>query len=395
MSVLLPPIKEDFGLSDGQLGILSGIFTLTYIVFGIPVARMADTLSRRKIIAWSVAIWSGMTALCGLTQNFIQLAIVRGFVGIGESGAVPPSHSIISDYFPASMRTKALAIFSVGMPIGLIFGFIFASWITEAYSWRVAFFSLGIPGLLLALAVYLCVEEPQRGQADGQKYLEQAEEKPSFKLTLKTLFSSPAYLHTAFATALYAVVWLGVVGWLPSYFVRSFDMPLSQVGFWLSLSLGLPMLIGMLCSGVLTDIMIKRSVRWYSWIPAIAILVSTPLFIIVFGTSNNLLSAVAVFFAFLIGIFQGPASLASVQGLAHVRMRAMAVAMFLLITNLIGGTVGPMFIGYLSDYFVVNYGKDSLRWALMFVSVFFGLWSSLHYALAGKTIKQEMETLDS
>lgn len=391
LSILMPSIKADLDLSDTQLGALGTAFTLSYVLLSIPFARAADRRKRTSLIALCVAIWSAMTAACGLAQNFIQLAIARVFVGVGEAGATPPSHSIISDYFPITMRARALSIFGLGGPVGIIFGFIVAGWLAQTQGWRVAFLAMGIPGLLLALCVFFIVREPERGGVDSAAKAQQAFESPSLMDTLRALLSSPAFRHFAFATGLYTTVYIGVVSWLPSYFIRSFNMEISQVGLWLALSIGLAQFIGMLCCGVLTDKLISLNVRWYSWIPALAMFVSTPLFLVVFGTDSAFISAVALAPAFLIGIFQGPASFAAVQAIAHVRMRAMAVALFLFIANLVGGMIGPLFTGWLSDLFAADYGDDSLRRALLIVSLLFGLWSGLHYFLAGRTITAEMD----
>lgn len=390
LSILMPSIKADLDLSDTQLGALGTAFTLSYVLLSIPVARLADRRRRTSIIAICVAIWSAMTAACGLAQNFVQLAIARVFVGVGEAGATPPSHSIISDYFPISMRARALSIFGLGGPAGIIFGFIVAGWLAQHHGWRTAFFAMGIPGLVLALGVFFVVREPKRGGVDAAEKAQQALEEPSLMETVRALLSSPAFCHFAFATGLYTVVYLGVVSWLPSYFIRSFDMNISQVGLVLALSIGGAQLVGMLCCGVLTDKLVVRNVRWYSWIPALAMFISTPLFLIVFGTDSALISAAALAPAFLIGIFQGPATFAAIQAIAHVRMRAMAVALFLFLANLVGGVIGPLFTGWLSDYFAADYGDDSLRRALLIVSLLFGLWSGLHYWLAGRTINAEM-----
>lgn len=395
LSVLLPSIKADLTLSDTQLGLIATAFTWSYVLFGIPFARIADRHSRKTLISISLAVWSAMTAACGFAQNFIQLAAARIFIGIGEAGATPPAHSLISDYFPKAVRTKALSIYGIGAPVGIMVGFTLASWLAETYDWRIAFFVLGVPGVIFAVLAYLMIKEPPRGSADSDARAAEAEETLSFWVCVKTLLSSPTYRHIAFATGLYTVVYIGVLSWLPSYFVRSFEISLTQVGLWLAMSLGISQLIGMLCAGVLTDILIKRSVRWYAWLPAAAMFISTPLFLIVFGTDNAILAAVALAPAFMIGIFQGPATFAAIQGISHLRMRAMAVALFLLIVNIIGGTIGPLFTGWLSDQFVASYGEDSLKWSLMLVSIVFGLWAGVHYALAGRTIEKEINARES
>lgn len=390
LSVLLPAIREDLGLSDTSLGAIGTAFTLSYVLMGLPLARLADRYSRKNIICAALTTWSVMTAACGVAQNFVQLAVARVLVGAGEAGATPPSHSLIADYFPLSKRGKAIAVFSVGAPIGLMIGFVVAGWITEHYSWRIAFLSLGLPGLLLALLVYTKLVEPDRGQSDEAEALAASDPLPSYAQSLRILLSSPAYRHLSIATGLYTVVYLGVVGWLPSYFVRSFDMAISEVGFWLAMSLGVSQLLGMLLSGGLTDRLVIRDVRWYGRIPALAMFLSTPLFVIVFFAESALVSTLALFPAFMIGVFQGPASLAAIQGLAHIRMRATAVAMFFLIVNIIGGTIGPLFTGWLSDQLVASFGDDSLRIALVIVSIVFGVWAGLHYALSCRSLAKEM-----
>lgn len=391
LGALLPSIKEDMALSDTQLGALSTAFTLSYVLLGVPFARLADTRSRKTIISVSLTIWSAMTVVCGLTQSFIQLAIARVFVGVGEAGATPPSHSLISDYFPTHMRARALSVFGCGAPVGLMIGFVLASWLAEEYSWRIAFFSLGVPGVIFAVAFYFIVREPRRGLSEDSNRSQEASEMPGFLLSFRTLLSSPTFRHLSFASGLYTVVYIGVVSWLPSYFTRSFDMPLTEVGFWLAISVGFPQLIGMLCCGILTDRMIKSGVRWYGLVPAIAMFGSAPLFLVVFGVSSPLIAALALFPAFFIGIFQGPASFAAIQGVSHVRMRATAVALFLLVANLVGGGLGPLLTGWLSDLITASFGEDSLKWSLMLVSVVFSVWAGLHYWLASRSIADEFK----
>lgn len=393
LGIVLPSIKDDWDLSDTALGGVGTAFTLSYVLLGIPFARLADRHSRKAIISISLAIWSAMTALCGVTQNVIQLAAARVLVGVGEAGALPPSHSIISDYFPPATRTRALAVFGIGAPVGLIIGFVFASWLVENYSWRIAFLALGIPGIVFAVACYFLIKEPPRGHSEmSQARAEEAKETPTFVDTLKTLTKSSAFIHLAIGTSLYTIVYIAIVTWLPSYFIRSFELELTQVGLWLALSVGVSQLIGMLCSGAITDALIQKSVRWYARIPAFAMFVSAPILAFVFVTENAVLATVILAPAFLISILQGPPTFAALQALTHVRMRAMAVAIFLLIVNLMGGLLGPILTGVLSDALVQQYGEDSLKWALMLITIVFGLWAGLHYALAGRTIEKEINS---
>ena len=410
LAVLLPAIKTDLQLSDTQIGFITGLaFTLFYVTMGIPIARLADRYNRKNIIAIALSFWSAMTALCGVAQNFVQLAVARVLVGVGEAGASPPSHSLIADLFPVEKRARALSVYSLGAPVGILVGFMLGGWITQLYGWRAALFTVGIPGILVALVVYRKLHEPERGAADGlaQKSeapprhagldpassapngLPQKIEMPPFWFSLKTLVASLTFRHLSVGTGLYTVVWLGVVQWLPSFFTRSFGLEIGEVGTWLAIILSVSQIIGMLLGGWLADRLGATDLRWYVWVPSLAILVSTPMFALTFLTQNPTVAFLSLFLPFMIGVMQGPPSFAVAQGLADVRMRAMAAALLLLITNLIGGGIGPQAVGIMSDYLAAGYQQDSLRYALLAVSLVFGLWSSLHYFLAGKTICRE------
>ena len=391
LAVLLPAIKADLQLSDTEIGFITGLaFTLFYATMGIPIARLADRYSRKNIIAIALSVWSAMTAVCGLAQNFAQLAVARIMVGVGEAGASPPSHSLIADLFPVEKRARALSVYSLGAPVGILVGFMLGGWITQLYGWRAALFTVGIPGILVALVVYRKLHEPERGAADG--LARRAEVQP-FWFSLKTLMASPTFRHLSVGTGLYTVVWLGVVQWLPSFFTRSFGLEIGEVGTWLAIILSVSQIIGMLLGGWLADRLGAADLRWYVWVPSLAILVSTPMFVLTFLTQNPTVAFLSLFLPFMIGVMQGPPSFAVAQGLADVRMRAMAAALLLLITNLIGGGIGPQAVGIMSDYLAAGYQQDSLRYALLAVSLVFGLWSSLHYFLAGKTIRREFMNL--
>ncbi len=389
IAVLLPSIKSDLDLSDTQIGFISGLaFTLFYATLGIPIARLADRFSRRKIIAIALAVWSFMTAACGLAQNFIQLAIARILVGVGEAGASPPSLSLISDCFPVASRARAISIFSLGAPVGILIGFSLGGWLTQHFSWRIALFSVGIPGILLSLLVYRYLYEPERGAADGIK--KPLDEVSIFE-ALKILLSSPAYRHLCIATGFYTVLWLGVVQWIPSYFIRSFDLEISKVGTLLAVILSSSQIIGMLLGGQLADRLGTRDLRWYVWIPSLAMFASTPIFAVTFLTTISTIAFVSLFFPFMIGVMQGPPSFAAVQGLADIRMRAMAAALFILIVNLIGGGIGPQAIGIVSDMIEPTYGADSLRYSLLIVSLIFGFLAGVHYYLSSRTFREEFK----
>lgn len=390
LAVLLPAIKADLDLSDTQIGFITGLaFTLFYATLGIPIARLADRSSRRAVIAVALAAWSMFTALCGLAQNFWQLAVSRVLVGVGEAGASPPSHSLIADLFPAGRRAAALGVFSLGAPAGILVGFSLGGWLSASYDWRLALFIVAVPGVLLSIVVWRRLPEPARGAADG--VVSSTDVLPLLP-TLRLLLANRTFLHVSLATGFYTVLWLGVVQWLPSFFTRSFGLGISEVGAWLAVTLSVSQGLGMLGGGWLADRMGHRDLRWYLWLPAGAIALSTPVLVITFTTADPLIAYASLFVPFMIGIVQGPTSFAVAQGVADLRMRATAAALLLLITNLIGGGIGPQAVGLLSDWLAPRFAEDSLRYALLSVALLFGAWSAFHYAWAARTVREDFKS---
>jgi MFS family permease len=228
LSILLQSIKLDLGLSDLQLGLLSGTaFGLFYATLGIPIARLADVFSRKVVMAVCLVIWSGMTALCGTAAGFGLLLAYRVGVGVGEAGGSPPAHSLISDFFPPERRATALGIFSLGVPLGILVGFLAGGWLDETLGWRKAFVVVGLPGLALAAVVALTLKEPLRGHSEG---LESDRPAPSADEVIRFLWSSHSFRHVAFGSALYAFVGYSIVTWAPSFLIRSHGMTTGEIG---------------------------------------------------------------------------------------------------------------------------------------------------------------------
>ena len=389
LAILLPAIKTDLDLSDTQIGFIAGFaFTIFYATLGIPIARLADKHSRPLIITIALAFWSLMTAACGMAQNFLQLAVARILVGVGEAGSNPPSYSLVADYFPANRRATALAIMSMGGPIGIFVGFSLGAWLSEAFSWRVALISVSLPGLLAAAYVYLRLEERPRGHADGVQI---SEEIPALRVVIRLLFSKPAFLHTCVAAGLYTLVLMAVIQWSPSFFTRSHQMSIGQVSTWLAPILGASQFIGIFCGGYLADRLGRRNLSWYAWLPGLAILCSTPLYLITFLSNDSDLALASLFLPLTMGIMQAAPSMAIAQGVADPRMRAMAAAILLLIVNFIGGGLGPQTVGILSDAWSESQGADSLRYALLVVILVAGFWSTIHYYFAGRSLASELK----
>jgi len=389
LSILLEPIKQDLGLSDSALGMLTGFaFALFYATLGIPIARFADRSNRRNLIAWALAIWSAMTAVSGLAQNFWHLLLARIGVGVGEAGCSPPAHSMLADYFPTENRATALGIYSLGIPFGILFGFIAGGWLNEFFGWRVAFFIVGVPGLLLAILVRFTLREPPRGMAEGRVA---DEEQPTIMETFRFLWSKRSFRHMAVGGGLTAFVGYGVITWVPSFLIRSYGMSTGDVGTYLGLILGIPGGIGIALGGYLADRYGARDTRWYLWIVSVALIASTPLFFGVYLSNTAFASLMFLILPILLGNFYQATTFSQTQGLVSLRMRSVAAAVLLFILNMIGLGAGPQAVGILSDILQPSYGDESLRYALLILSTV-QIWAAYHYYQAGKSLKDDLVT---
>ena len=389
LSILLEAIKLDLKLSDTQLGFLTGFaFALFYATLGIPIAKYADRGNRRNLISLAVAIWSLMTAFSGLALNFFQLLAARIGVGIGEAGCSPPAHSMIADYFPAEKRATALGVYSLGIPFGIMFGLFAGGWINEFFGWRLAFFVVGLPGLLIALLFRFTVKEPIRGAAEGRVV---SDDQPTVQETIKYLLKKKSFLHLAFGASLAAFVGYGLISWFPSFLQRSYGMQTGEIGTYLGLVLGIPGGIGIFFGGYIADYLGAKDSRWYLWTVAIAMLITAPLYASVYLGSTAYMAFFWLIFAVGIGNFYQATSFSQTQGIVEIRMRSVAAAILLFIINIIGLGLGPQFVGILSDYLRPTYGNESLRYSLLILSTL-KIWSAYHYYLAGKHLKNDLIT---
>jgi len=234
LGILLQPIKTDLGLSDTQLGLLSGIgFALFYVTMGIPLARWADKHNRVSLLSVCIALWSAMTALSGAATNFLQLGLARIGVGIGEAGCTPAAHSIIADYFKSEERVRAMAFYSAGASIGVFLGYLLGGWVNQFYGWRVTFFVVGAPGLLLALIVRFTLREPPRGHSENSKTA--ASTIPTVTEALSYLWGQNSFRHLALGTGLLTLSSYGGATWFPAFLMRSYGMSTGELGTWLAL----------------------------------------------------------------------------------------------------------------------------------------------------------------
>ena len=389
VNILGQAIVDDLGLSDAQFGALSGIaFAAIYVTMGIPLARWADVGVRRNVVAISLTVWSVMTAVCGLAQNFWQILLARAGVGIGEAGGSPPSHSMVSDIFPANERSTALSIYSMGVYLGILVGYMAGGYLASAFSWRVAFVVVGLPGVFLALALRFFVKEPPRGLAEARH---DAQPTP-FVDVLKLLWSRNSFRHIALGCALHAFVTYGLGNFMPMFFGRVHHMPIGQIGTWLGLVAGIGGLIGTFGGGYLSDKLANRSgdVRWHIWVPLLSTLVAIPFYLLTFLFMDNAAGAMLSYFipVCIGGMFLGPC-ISMTHGLVGLRMRAMASAVLFFVLNLIGLGLGPVVTGVVSDLFRPYYGDESIRYALACM-VFANLWCAAHYYVATRTLREDL-----
>lgn len=377
ISTIGQAIKTDLGLTDQQLGWLTGLsFALLYTTLGIPIARLAERTSRVNIMAIAIVVWSAFTALCGTATSYVQLLLYRVGVGVGEAGLSPPAHSLISDYFEPKKRASALSIYSFGIPLGSMFGAIAGGWIAENVSWQAAFMLVGVPGILVALAIKVFVKEPPRGWADAQAALDSpaltqerpgdlgretseaggpndapAAGAPSVLSVARRLFGSWGMFHLMAGITMASFAGYGTGNYAPAYFIREFGLGLGAVGLIIGLAGGVSNGAGTLLGGFLTDWAGKRSVRWYALVPAIGLILAAPLYILAY-TRDSWPMAVAILLipGVLHYTYLGP-TFGVVQNVMDTRMRATAAAVLLFVVNLIALGFGPPFTGWCIDQF--------------------------------------------
>jgi predicted MFS family arabinose efflux permease len=391
ISVLQEPMRVELGLSDTQLGLLQGLtFAVFYATMGIPLARWADVGIRRDVIALSVGVWSIMTALCGVAQNFSQLLLARIGVGIGEAGGSPPSHSIISDLFPPGSRALPLSIYSSGITFGVFLAYVFGAWVNDNFGWRPVFIAVAIPGIFLALLVRFTLKEPLRGRYDAPG---SDRPPPAMRAVFKQLLNTRTFIHLSIAAALHAFVGYGLSAFLVSFYVRSYAIPIDQISIValpLGFIIGIGGAIGGFAGGFLADRLSRRDVRWSMWVPAIANLLAAPCAAAAFLSHHFYLSLCLYFiplaFAYM---YLGP-TLATTHALVAPRMRALASALLFFIVNLIGLGLGPTLVGVVSDALTPKYGAESLRYALV-ATVFVNVWSALHYYIASRHLAKDLK----
>jgi predicted MFS family arabinose efflux permease len=381
VGILAVPIRAEFDLDDKTLSYLGVVFAIFYSTIAIPIAWLADRKSRINIIAGSIALWSLFTAACGLVQSYGQLVVARMGVAFGEAGGIAPSYSLIADFFPKSRRARAMAFFSLGIPIGSALGIFFGGWLATQLSWRSAFIIVGLAGLPTALLVKLLIREPGRGRLDDDQGRE-SDPAPPLGTVLKALASNPSFWLLSFGAASGSILGYGLIFWLPSFFNRSFGLALSEVGWFYGSIVLVGGVAGTWLGGWLGDRLGPDRPGAYALIPAICFLITAPSF--AFGLFAP--SLVIAWLLFTLGqmaalAWLGPV-ISAVQHIVPPNMRATASASFLFINNLIGIGFGIYFLGWLSDRMKAVHGEDSLQYSILYGLGFYILSSALYFLAA-------------
>lgn len=364
LAILKIPIKAELGLTDTQLGLMGGIaFASVYSTLAIPFARYADRGRRVKVIVAAITVWSGFTALCGWAGSFWQLFVARMGVGIGEAGGVAPSYALIADYFPPGGRARALAIFSLGIPIGSAIGLYFGGWIATALDWRWAFTLIGLAGIPVALALWLLVPEPQRGALDE---IEAAADEPRFLEVMTFLMTKPSFWLLSFGAASASICGYGLGFWLPSYFTTSLGLELDALGAYFGTIVLVGGMLGILLGGWIGDKVGGARPGAYALVPAIAFLATGPLYWAAMENDSLALGLILFTIPYMLSLaWLGPV-VNAVQQLVPPAMRATASASMLLINNLIGIGFGTFIFGYMSDQLTPRYGSEALFYSILF-----------------------------
>ena len=396
VNILAEPIARDLGLSDTQIGLMTGLaFALFYTVLGIPIARFADrsSTSRPAVIAVSLAIWSGMTALCGLAQNFSQLLLARIGVGVGEAGCTPPAHSLISDIVPPEKRSSALAFYSLGIPIGTLIGMVIGGILADFVGWREAFLIVGLPGVALALVVWFVLKDPRR--SDAQMILRNQNQPAALPLmdALRVVMSSRAFVLLLFAGSAASFLSYGKTTWTTIFFQRTHDLTPGEVGLWFGIVGGVGGIVGTVLGGYLADRFGAKNRRHVLSAPAIGMALAVPLALLAYNSPSWPMALVLLFLPTMFNSFYYGPTYSAAQGLVPIRARAIAAATLLFFQNLIGLGLGPLFFGMLSDLLQPAYGTESVRYVL-YGAAFLGLVPAYFFWRCGLRLNEELDQKD-
>ena len=403
MGILVQPIKQEFGVSDTAMGLLTGLaFAAFYGVLAIPFGRYADRANRRNFVAYCCAAWSVMTGLCGMATGFWSLALARMGVAVGEAGGGAPAISMIADHYPPEQRGRAMSIYMLGPQLGIVLGFGLGGWIAQHYGWRAAFLAMAVPGVLAALLLRLTTVEPRRGLWEAAAGAASAPPTEPLRLVLRDLWASRPFVRVTLAVVLMVFAGTGIGIWTPAFLVRSHGMTLQGAGAVMGVLGGLAAVTGTLFCGWLSDMLARRNRRWRVGVPLLGCVLSVPLglaFFLMPATEPWLMGSFAlpramgfyVLFGFVTVWWTAPVYAVLAELVVPYR-RATAMAVFGLVITVLGGGFGPLLVGMLSDSLVPQFGNEALRWALALATGVSYLLGIVAFTLALRAYGQTIDT---
>lgn len=364
LSVLAEPIRQDLGLSDTQLGLLTGLsFAFFYAIMGVPAAMLADRYHRVRLVGAACFIWSLFTGACAFAGSFLHLAIARFGVGVGEAGGTAPSLSILADYYPPRMRPAVIGLFTANGPLGVFVGATFGGWAAGQFGWRSAFLLVAAAGLLAALCLVIFVREPKRGALDPASA---AHTKPApLGATARVFLSRPTLRWLVVASALGAFVSTGMLAWIPAFLMRVQGMPLAELARWFGLAAGVCFGIGIAGGGALVNWASRHSLTAYAWVPGLSMLLTAPTLALAVLAGDWRASLALMTIPMICSTIYVAPALALVQNLSPVAARATVTALLMLAFNIVGQGGGPVAIGMLSDLLASQDAPDPLRFAML------------------------------
>jgi MFS family permease len=387
LAIMIGPIKEELGVSDTAMGFLVGFaFVVFYSVAGIPIARWADRGSRRNVITLGLTVWSAMTAASGLARSFGQLALARVFVGVGEAAGSPPSHSLISDYFPPERRATALALYANGIYVGAGIAFMLGGYIVTHFDWRVAFYAVGLTGIPLALLVRYTVRELPHGASESEPT---APPTVAFGEVIRFLLARRSFVFLVLAACCQSILGYGILNWGAEFLNRVHGMPRAEIGAWFGPIVLVGGCTGVTLGGWIADRLGVADPRWYVRLPAVLALLATPfaLGFLLLEDPTRALGCFAVFYA-IANMYVGP-MLSTTQNLVRPEMRATASAILLFILNMMGLGAGPFLVGLLNDQLHGIYGTEAIRYSLLLATLVAAM-GSVFFWIAGRTLREDL-----
>lgn len=388
LGILVEPIRQEFRLTDGQIGLLTGpAFAVVYAFFVLPLARLAERQSRIGIVTTCLLIWSAATAACGLAGGFAALLVARMILGSAEAGGIAPSMSVVSDLFPARHRATAMSIFGLGASAGILLAPLLGGALVSIVGWRWTFLTMGLAGIPVALLLIAFVHEPQRGRVDG---LMTARAAITFTSSIYRLFRRPSYAFLVLGFVLSQFAQFAMYLWLPAFFQRSYGVEPAELGAKLALFQGLPLLAGTLVGGFLADWLARRDERWLAWMMMLGSAVAVPAAAAQFAVRSETIAFVTLAAPSLVQGLSVGASYALVQNLAAIHSRATSTAVVAFCVTVAGTGLGPLVLGLLSQYLSARFGPESLRYAFFLVCPIFAA-AALAFGMITRFLKSDLE----